>query len=123
MICTPRISQVAAQAALEGDSSHLVEFERTLDRRRHLICDRLDRLDHVFQYVRPKGAYYVFPRVVAARDDDVSFAHRLLDEAHVTVTPGSAFGPSGQHHVRMAFCVEDDVINKAFDRMEAYFGT
>ena len=122
MICTPRISQVAARAALQGHSSHLVEFERTLDRRRYLICDRLNRLDHVFQYVRPRGAYYVFPRVIAASDDDVSFAHRLLDEAHVAVTPGSAFGPAGQHHVRMAFCVEDDVINKAFDRMEAYFG-
>ena len=123
MICTPHISQVAAQAALEGDQSHLVEFERTLGRRRDLICERLDRLDHVFQYVRPQGAYYVFPRVISAQGDDLSFAHQLLDQAHVAVTPGSAFGPSGQHHVRMAFCVEDDVINTAFDRMEAHFGT
>ena len=123
MICAPRISQIAALAALQGDQSHLAEFERILSRRRDLICDRLDRLAHVFQYVRPQGAYYVFPRVIAAQEDDVSFAHRLLDKAHVAVTPGSAFGPSGQDHVRMAFCVEDDVINTAFDRMEAYFGT
>jgi aspartate/methionine/tyrosine aminotransferase len=41
----------------------------------------------------------------------------------VCVTPGAAFGPSGEHHVRMAFCVSEDVINKAFDRMETYFGT
>lgn len=123
MICTPRISQIAARAALQGDQSHLIEFERTLGRRRALICDRLDRLGHVFQYVRPQGAYYVFPRVLDAKLDDVSFAHQLLDRAHVAVTPGSAFGPSGQDHVRMAFCVEDDVINTAFDRMEAHFGT
>ncbi|WP_299649217.1 pyridoxal phosphate-dependent aminotransferase [uncultured Tateyamaria sp.] len=123
MICTPRISPLAAKAALEGDQSHLADFERTLDRRRHLICERLDRLGHVFQYIRPQGAYYVFPRVMITHDDDVAFAHRLLDEAQVTVTPGSAFGPAGKHHVRMAFCVEDDVINQAFDRMEAYFGT
>jgi aspartate/methionine/tyrosine aminotransferase len=38
------------------------------------------------------------------------------------VTPGSAFGPSGEHHVRMAYCVEEDVINTAFDRIEARFG-
>lgn len=121
MICTPRISQIAARAALDGPKDHLVEFEAILARRRDLICERLDRLAHVFDYVRPEGAYYVFPRVLDG-GDDVAFAHTLLDEARVTVTPGSAFGPSGAGHVRMAWCVDDDVINRAFDRMELYFG-
>ncbi|MYM55974.1 pyridoxal phosphate-dependent aminotransferase [Thalassovita mangrovi] len=121
MICTPRISQVAALAALENGPGHMDGFRATLDRRRKLICERLDRVGHVFDYVRPKGAYYVFPRLLQARDD-VAFAHDLLREARVTVTPGSAFGPSGAGHVRMAYCVEDDVINRAFDRIEAQFG-
>lgn len=122
MICTPRISQIAAQAALEGPQEHLAKFEGILDRRRSLICERLDRLAHVFDYVRPEGAYYIFPRV-QGESDDVAFAHRLLDEAKVSVTPGSAFGPSGAGHVRMAFCVEDSAIDIAFDRMERYFGS
>ncbi len=123
MICTPRISQVAALAALDHGPDHIDGFRATLDRRRVLICDRLDRVGHVFDYVRPQGAYYVFPRVLADHQDDVQFAHDLLREARVTVTPGSAFGPSGAGHVRMAYCVEDDVINQAFDRIEAHFGT
>jgi aspartate/methionine/tyrosine aminotransferase len=122
MICTPRISQLAALAALEGGQSHLAEFEAILNRRRSLICERLDRVPHLFQYVRPEGAYYVFPRIVAEHLDSSEFSHRLLQEARVTVTPGSAFGPSGEHHVRMAYCVEEDVINTAFDRIEARFG-
>ncbi|MEW9920907.1 pyridoxal phosphate-dependent aminotransferase [Marimonas sp. MJW-29] len=122
MICTPRISQIAALAALRTEPSHLTEFETILDRRRRLICDRLDAMQHVFDYQRPEGAYYVFPRLRVGTTDDVKFAHDLLREARVTVTPGSAFGPSGQNHVRMAYCVEDDVINLAFDRMEAHFG-
>ena len=101
----------------------MAEFEAVLGRRRTLICERLDRLAHVFQYVRPEGAYYVFPRIVTRHVNAVEFAHRLLDELRVTVTPGSAFGPSGEHHIRMAYCVEDDTINTAFDRMEAHFGT
>ncbi len=120
MICTPRISQVAAQAALEGPREHLVEFERILARRRDLICERLDALPHLFSYVRPEGAYYVFPKVLG-EDDDVGFSHRLLDEAKVTVTPGSAFGPSGVGHVRMAYCVDDSAIEAAFDRLERHF--
>ncbi len=121
MICAPRISQVAGLAALRGDQAHLGEFESILDRRRALICERLDRVPHVFQYVRPEGAYYVFPRIVAEHADSHEFAIRLLNEARVIVTPGSAFGPTGEHHVRMAYCVEDDVIDTAFDRIEGYY--
>ena len=45
----------------------------------------------------------------------------LLNGAKVAVTPGSAFGPSGEHHVRMTYCVDEDTINLAFDRIEDYF--
>jgi len=123
MICTPRISQVAALAALHAEPFHLAEFSNVLGRRRDLICERLDRLPEVFQYVRPEGAYYVFPRIVTQHVNAVEFAHHLLNEVKVTVTPGSAFGPSGENHIRMAYCVEDDTINTAFDRLETYFGT
>jgi aspartate/methionine/tyrosine aminotransferase len=122
VICAPRVSQVGALAALEAPPDHMIEFNKVLARRRDLICDRLDRVGHVFDYVKPEGAYYVFPRIVADHRDSVDFAIRLLEDAHVTVTPGSAFGPQGEHHVRMAFCMDDDIINLAFDRIEAHFG-
>jgi aspartate/methionine/tyrosine aminotransferase len=122
IICTPRISQVAGLAALTGDAGHLEEFETILARRRELICERLDQLAHVFAYVKPQGAYYVFPRILVEHDSDFEFAIGLLEDAKVAVTPGSSFGPGGAHHVRMAFCVDDDTINLAFDRMERHFG-
>lgn len=122
MICTPRVSQVAALAGLSSDPVHLAEFEAALGRRRALICERLDAMAEVFDYVQPEGAYYVFPRLRHGPGDDVRFTHDLLRQAHVSVTPGSAFGPSGAGHVRMAYCVAEDVINRAFDRMERYFG-
>jgi aspartate/methionine/tyrosine aminotransferase len=75
----------------------------------------------VFDYVVPQGAYYVFPRILVDHEDSMQFALRLLDEGKVTVTPGAAFGRQGEHHVRMAFCVSEDVINTAFDRIEALF--
>lgn len=121
MICAPRISQMAGLAALSGEQAHLGAFEDRLAKRRELICARLDALPHVFDYVKPEGAYYVFPRIVAKHKDSYEFAIRLLEEAKVAVTPGSAFGPTGEHHVRMAFCVEEEVIGTAFDRIEAYF--
>jgi aspartate/methionine/tyrosine aminotransferase len=121
IICAPRISQVAAHVALTGSAEHLEEFEAILAARRELICARLDQVSHVFEYIKPEGAYYIFPRIVADHYNARDFAIRLLKEAKVAVTPGSAFGPSGEHHVRMAYCVDEDMINMAFDRIEAYF--
>lgn len=46
----------------------------------------------------------------------------LLKEAKVSTTPGIAFGPTGEAHLRLSFCVSAEEINKAFDRMEAFFG-
>jgi len=122
LICTPHISQAAGIIALSNPADYIAEFEAILNERRTLICERLDRLAHVFQYVKPEGAYYVFPRIVAEHRDSWDFSTTLLSEAKVTVTPGSAFGQHGESHVRMAYCVPDDTISLAFDRMDDYFG-
>jgi aspartate/methionine/tyrosine aminotransferase len=121
LICAPRPSQIAGLAALTGDQGHLAEFKRILQTRRDLICQRLDRMPHAFSYVRPEGAYYVFPRIIGGGGDSGRFAIDLLERARVCVTPGAAFGAAGEGHVRMAFCVSEDEINKAFDRLEKHF--
>jgi aminotransferase len=121
LICSPRISQVAALEALCGPQDHLADFEAKLARRRDHICERLDRVPRVFEYARPDGAYYVFPKIVVEHRDSVDFAISLLERARVTVTPGSAFGSGGEHHVRMAYCVDGETIDLAFDRIERFF--
>lgn len=123
MICTPRISQVAGIAALNGEPEHLARFQEVLAGRRALICERLDRVAHVFQYSKPEGAYYVFPKIVTEHQNSHEFSLNLLYQAKVTVTPGSAFGPSGEGHVRMAYCVPEEAINLAFERIEEMYGT
>lgn len=123
MICAPRISQVAGMAALSISAGHIAEFKAVLADRRQLVCERLDRLPHAFEYVKPGGAYYVFPRIVARHKNAREFALRMLEEARVSMTPGSAFGPQGEHHVRMAYCVDEETINFAFDRLETALAT
>jgi len=121
MICAPRISQLAGIVALSQPSEHKQRFETILDKRRELICRRLDNVPHVFSNQKPEGAYYVFPKITTAHKSSKEFAINLLNNARVTVTPGSAFGPSGEHHVRMAYCSDEATINLAFDRIEKYF--
>ena len=126
--CAPVISQYAAMGALEMGEGDIKEFREKYLKRRDLICSRLDKLKHIFSYIKPNSAYYVFPRLRPALldfsgqarqdDNDVDswqFALNLLDKIQVAVVPGVAFGPNGEGHVRMSFGRSEEDINRAFD--------
>lgn len=121
-ICAPVVSQYAALAALQGSQDCVVKFGEHYLSTRNLMCERLDKLNSVFEYKKPGGSYLMFPKIIAEEGkDSATFCKKLLREAKVSTTPGIAFGPTGESHLRLSFCVPDDMINKAFDRMEAYF--
>ncbi len=121
-ICAPVISQYAAIEALKGSQDCVAEFHSHYKNARDLMCDRLDRLNHVFSYVKPTGSYLMFPKIlVDDGKDSMNFCVNLLHEAKVSTTPGIAFGPTGESHLRLSFCVNEEMINTAFDRMEKYF--
>jgi aminotransferase len=85
------------------------------------MCERLDVLDSVFEYKKPEGSYLMFPKILGDRgNDSIAFSKNLLKEARVSTTPGIAFGPTGENHIRLSFCVPEEMINKAFDRIEKY---
>lgn len=121
-ICAPVVSQYAALAALKGSQECVIEFKNKYLSARNLMCERLDALDSIFEYTKPTGSYLMFPKIlIKDGKDSTSFCKKLLKEARVSTTPGIAFGLTGEEHLRMSFCVPEDEINKAFDRMEAYF--
>ena len=121
-ICAPVVSQYAALAALKYSQDCVIEFRKHYLTARNLMCDRLDRLNSVFEYQKPGGSYLMFPKILLEDGKDSNiFCKKLLTEAKVSTTPGIAFGPTGENHLRLSFCVSENMINKAFDRMERYF--
>ena len=123
IICAPVVSQYAALAALQGPQECVENFREKYCSARDLMCNRLDRLPDSFSYQKPEGSYLMFPKVLhtSISRGSLHFARELLHEVRVSVTPGIAFGPTGENHVRMSFCVPEDVIEKAFDRIEEFF--
>ena len=122
-ICAPVVSQYAALGALQGSQDCVSDFRDHYLSARDLMCERLDKLSSVFDYQKPGGSYLMFPKILLEEGkDSTAFCKKLLKEGKVSTTPGIAFGPTGQGHLRLSFCVPHDEINKAFDRMEAYFG-
>jgi aminotransferase len=120
-ICAPVVSQYAALAALRGPADCVQEFRAKYLSARNLMCERLDALPEHFSYHRPEGSYLMFPRVLHPKgSDSLEFCKALLAQARVSTTPGVAFGPTGEGHVRMSFCVPEAEIDKAFDRIEGF---
>lgn len=119
-ICAPVVSQYAALEGIKSSQECVDNFREHYKKARNLMCERLDRLNHVFEYQKPKGSYLMFPKIkLEEGKDSLTFAKQLLKKARVSTTPGVAF--RGESHLRMSFCVPEKMINKAFDRMEDYF--
>lgn len=89
-------------AKMQGDTVDIGEYKR----KRDLLCDGL--ADCGYDFTKPPGAFYLFPKAPIA--DDVAFAQALTEEL-ILVVPGSGFGGPG--HFRIAYCVEDDTITNA----------
>lgn len=129
--CAPVISQFGAMGALEMGDRDLVEMNKEYRQRRDLICNHLDELSHVFSYVRPESAYFVFPKILlkdfeyndADHNGSLSwkFALWMLEKTKVALVPGVAFGPNGEEHIRMSFGRSEKDINEAFRRMKKFF--
>jgi len=116
--CLPPFVQDACRWALLHGADDARKLRETLRERRDHLLGRLDDLAGI-SYVHPEGALYVFPRY----DLDLpstEFAVRLLEEEGVAVAPGSAFGPRGEGHVRIAYTVPPDRLDRAVERLGAF---
>ena len=75
----------------------------------------------------PAGAFYCFPDVSGLLErtglTTESFAERLLDDAHVAVLAGSAFGPGGKGHLRMCYATHPTLIDLALERIRMWVGS
>lgn len=89
-------------ASVQGVSVDISAYAR----KRELLCKGLE--DCGYDFFRPAGAFYLFPRTPVP--DDVAFVQALQEELILTV-PGSGFGGPG--HFRIAFCVADETIINA----------
>jgi aspartate aminotransferase len=93
--------------ALQGICVDVEIYRRKRDR---LVCALKD---FGYELVPPPGAFYLFPKSPLA--DDVRFV-RLLQEQNILVVPGSGFGGPG--YFRIAYCVDDQIIEKALPGFE-----
>jgi len=120
------IAQRAAVAALSGGEAEILAMAAEFDRRRRLALERLAGVPG-FTCARPAGAFYLFPDVTGLvgrgsggrrLEGSSDLALALLEEAHVGVVPGEAFGAPG--HLRLSYALSRERLGQAIDRIQAF---
>lgn len=106
--------QEAAIAALTGDQSWLEERNAIYQERRDLIVQTLNEIG--LHATTPQAGLYVWPRIPASHTS-AEAAERLLEEAHISVTPGTAFGPHGEGYLRFSLGAPTDRVREAMKRI------
>ena len=120
MMCAPIQGQMAAIEALRSGDRAVEDTREEYNRRRHLMVRGLNRLG--LSCLEPQGAFYTFPSIKSLDMSSEEFAERLLMEEKVALVPGSAFGPSGEGHVRCCYAVATDEIEEALVRIGRFVG-
>jgi len=121
------VGQAAAAAALDGPQDEVPRMVAAYRRRRDLVVDALGHAPGMVCH-RPEGAFYVYPNVAGCLgkttptgvrlDTDEDFALALLDEQHVAVVHGAAFGMSP--YVRISYATDDAALAEACRRIVVF---
>ena len=117
--CATAFAQKAGVAALRGPTAPLQAMVKEFRARRDLVLKELATVEGLSTH-RPTGAFYVFPRY-DAKVDSATLSERILKEASVAVTPGSAFGESGEGHLRISYAASRDTIAEGLGRIREVF--
>ncbi len=106
--------QEASVAALASDQSSVAHMCEIYRRRRDVLVDALRAIG--IEVNSPKGTIYLWARAPRGQTS-AEFCERVLEEAAVVISPGSAYGPSGEGFVRMSLTVADERLNEAAERI------
>lgn len=118
-VCPAAFAQLAAAQAYREDPPELAEMQAAFAERREVILSAFQEIKG-FDFVHPKGAFYLFVKLSGLGMDGDQFAARLLDEAGVAVSPGSCFGAAYQNYLRFSYACSMEELREALGRVKNF---
>lgn len=118
IMCAPTTSQYAAVDALRCGDEDVARMRESYDQRRRFLMHEFARMG--LKCFEPFGAFYVFPCIKEFGLTSDEFAMRLLEEEHVAVVPGTAFGPCGEGFLRISYAYSIEALKTALERIERF---
>jgi len=122
MLCASIQGQIAADRALgrafETGFEDVRMMVRSYDRRRRLMVENLN--DMGLDCFEPRGAFYVFPSIAKTGLTSDEFCTGLLEKKKVACVPGTAFGASGEGHIRCSYATSLENLTEALKRIREF---
>ena len=117
--CPAGFIQEAGLAMIEKGEAEVSLLQHKLRKALTLTRTRLKHFEDI-SFIEPDGAFYCFFSV-RGLTDSLDFAHALLEQTKVGLAPGLAFGPAGGGYLRLCYAQDEQILNKAFDRLDKGF--
>lgn len=106
------LQSLAASALSAPDVAWQQSMIAEYTRRRDIIAEKLKTLGLTF--ILPQAGLYIWAKIPEGAASSEDFCMKLLEERHILLTPGSAFGAAGEGYVRVSICVNIDAIDSYF---------
>jgi aspartate aminotransferase len=119
--CATSFVQQAGVAALSGPQEFISQMVAAWDRRRRKLSEQMSAVNGIACPL-VEGAFYAFADIRGTGMTSTQAADLFLQEAHVAVTPGVAFGAAGEGHVRLSFATSDELLDVAAGRIGQVLG-
>jgi aspartate aminotransferase len=119
--CATSFVQQAGVVALSGPQEFISQMVAAWDRRRRKLSEQLSAVNGIACPL-VEGAFYAFADIRGTGMTSTQAADLFLQEAHVAVTPGVAFGTAGEGHVRLSFATSDELLDVAAGRIGQVLG-
>lgn len=112
------VTQYGAAAALTGPQDATRSMAQEYQNRRDILLSALEKSPYIKPF-KPGGAFYLWTRILPewpgynGKNDDWSMTNYLIDTTGIGSSPGSAFGPAGEGHIRFAFSCSTSQVEEA----------
>jgi LL-diaminopimelate aminotransferase len=108
--------QMAGVAALQPEvDAEVRAMNEVYRRRRDLVCDALGAAG--VEVTPPKGTIYVWAPVPAGWESAAAYCEHVLEQAAVVISPGGAYGASGEGFFRISLTTPDERLLEAVERI------
>ncbi|MBR3525929.1 MAG: aminotransferase class I/II-fold pyridoxal phosphate-dependent enzyme [Lachnospiraceae bacterium] len=118
IMCAPTTSQYAAIEALKNGDEDVAQMRDAYDQRRRFLVDAFKNMG--LKCFEPYGAFYIFPSIKEFGLTSDEFAMRFVQEEHVAVVPGTAFGSCGEGFLRISYAYSIEKLRVAIGRLETF---
>jgi LL-diaminopimelate aminotransferase len=110
--------QLAGVAALQpAVDADVAAMNAVYARRRDLVCDALAEAG--VRVTKPKGTIYIWAPIPVGFGSSAAYCEHVLERAAVVVSPGGAYGPSGEGFFRISLTTSDDRLLEAVQRLRS----